>query len=436
VVDHEGRQLVFILSTPRAGSTLLAALLGSHSQVLCPPEPWLLLSLSAIRTNDSDSLITSHYDHELARKALNELVEKELFCEAANAFALTIYNSLLDRAGKQVFVDKTPRYYHILPWLEALFPLARKIWIKRNPLDVVASRKDRGFTIEESVGDVLSPYSFDTTIGFALLASYFEMVSPTKHILHYEDLVQDAVPTIKAICEFLELPFEEHMLAYGANQVLMKMYADATMGDEKILEHMGPHTHSVGRWRDMLTPQEISQVVHTLGRDLFVRLGYRDILEEAAERAGVNPDDIDEKGKLGKLFQQYASYVDKELSIAKGIQHTRITRQNAHLQERNDHLQERNDHLQERNDHLQERNAQLQERNAQLQERNAHLQERNAQLEEHNAQLQECNVQLHFQNDELQTKLSQQLAELSQMRNSWIWRITAPFRKVPEVLKR
>jgi hypothetical protein len=422
VVAHKGRQLVFILSTPRAGSTLLAALLGNHSQVLCPPEPWLLLSLSAIRTNDNDSLITSRYDHQLARKALNELVEEELFSRAASAFALTIYNSLLDRADKQVFVDKTPRYYHILPWLEALFPLARKIWIKRNPLDVVASRKDRGFTITESVGDVLSPYSFDTTIGFALLASYFEVVSPTKHILHYEDLVRDAVPTIKAICEFLELPFEEHMLDYGANQVLMKMYADATMGDEKILEHMRPHTHSVGRWRDMLTPQEIRQVVHTLGRDLFVRLGYRDILEEAAERAGLNPDDIDEKGKLDKLFQQYASYVDKELSIAKGIQHTRIARQNTHLQERNDRLQERNSQLQERN-------AQLQERNAQLQERNAQLQERNAQLQERNAQLQERNAQLHFQNDELQTNLSQQLAELSQMRNSWIWRITAPFRK-------
>ena len=385
MVDPEGRNLIFILSTPRAGSTLLAALLGNHSWVLCPPEPWLLLSLSAIRTSDNDAVIISHYDHELARKALHELADDELFCQAANAFAVRIYNSLLDQTDKQVFVDKTPRYYHILPWLETLFPLALKIWIKRNPLDVVASRKSRGFTIEESVGDALSPYSFDTTISFALLASYFEADTPTKNTIRYEDLVQDPVTHVKAICEFIGLPFEEDMLDYGTNRDLMTTYANATMGDERILEHGRPHTHSIGRWRDLLTPREIREVVQALGRNLFVRLGYGDLLEEAAARAGLDPAEIDERGKLDRIFEQYASYVDRDLLILKGVQHTRIARQN----------------------------AQLQDRNAQLQDRNAQLQDRNAQL---------------------QAEIDQQLAQLNQIHNSWSWKITAPLRKALELL--
>ena len=406
MVDPEGRNLIFILSTPRAGSTLLAALLGNHSQILCPPEPWLLLSLSAIRTSDNDAVIISQYDHELARKALHELADDELFCQAANTFAVTIYNSLLDQAGKQVFVDKTPRYYHILPWLEALFPLARKIWIKRNPLDVVASRKSRGFTIEESVGDALSPYSFDTTIGFALLASYFEADTPTKNTIRYEDLVQDPVPHVKAICEFIGLPFEENMLDYGANRDLMTTYANAAMGDERLLEHGRPHTHSIGRWRDLLIPREIREVLQTLGRNLFVRLGYGDLIEEAVARAGLNPAEIDEKGKLDRVFEQYASYVDRDLLIPKGVQHTRIARQNAQLQDRNAQLQDRNIQLQARN-------AQLQARNTQLQDRNARLQDRNAQL---------------------QAEIDQQSAQLSQIHNSWSWKITAPLRKALEIL--
>jgi protein-tyrosine sulfotransferase len=399
LIDPEGRNLIFILSTPRAGSTLLAALLGSHSRVLCPPEPWLLLSLNAIRSNDV--VVISHYDHELARKALHELADDELFCQAANAFAATIYNSLLDQADKQVFVDKTPRYYHILPWLETMFPLALKIWIKRNPLDVVASRKSRGFTIEESVGEVVSPYSFDTTISFALLASYFEAGTPTQYAIRYEDLVQDPVTHVKAICEFVGLPFEEGMLDYGANRGLMDTYANATMGDERVLEHVRPHTRSIGRWRDLLTPGEIRKVLQTLGRNLFVRLGYGDLVEEVAARAGLNPAEIDEKGKLDQLFERYNSFVDGGLLVPGGFQYTTVARRNAQLQDRN---------------------AQLQDRNAQLQDRNAQLQDRNAQLQDRNAQL--------------QAEIGQQLAQLSQLRNSWGWKITAPLRKALEILRR
>jgi O-antigen biosynthesis protein len=47
LIRPNGEGLVFLLSTPRAGSTLLAAMLGSHSRIACPPEPWLLLPLLA-----------------------------------------------------------------------------------------------------------------------------------------------------------------------------------------------------------------------------------------------------------------------------------------------------------------------------------------------------------------------------------------------------
>src|SRR6266849_3625716 len=168
MVDPQGRNLIFILSTPRAGSTLLGALLGNHGQTLCPPEPWLLLCLNAMRAQDV--MAVTHYDHELAREAISQLLDDRLFQQAANAFAVTAYNALLVQANKQMFIDKTPRYYHILPFLEALFPCAFKIWIKRNPLDVIASYKAmEDHTVAELLGHIPSPYSFDTTLGFSLL---------------------------------------------------------------------------------------------------------------------------------------------------------------------------------------------------------------------------------------------------------------------------
>ena len=61
--------------------------------------------------------------------------------DAARAYALNIYNRILDDAGRDVLVDKTPRYYLILPFLKQLFPNAKFVWIRRNPLDVAASFK-------------------------------------------------------------------------------------------------------------------------------------------------------------------------------------------------------------------------------------------------------------------------------------------------------
>jgi len=48
--DDQGSNLIFILSLPRSGSTLLQRILGGHSQVHTVAEPWLMLNpLYALR---------------------------------------------------------------------------------------------------------------------------------------------------------------------------------------------------------------------------------------------------------------------------------------------------------------------------------------------------------------------------------------------------
>src|SRR6266487_1377204 len=137
MIDENGKNLVFLLATPRAGSTLVSAILGNHSRVLCPSEPWFLLSLRSLY-NEYNGVV-ARYDQRFADIALHELISEEEFNSAARAFARTVYNTKLDTAQKTVFVDKTPRYYHILPFLEQLFPQSKRFWLKRNPLDVAAS---------------------------------------------------------------------------------------------------------------------------------------------------------------------------------------------------------------------------------------------------------------------------------------------------------
>ncbi|MBI3796452.1 MAG: sulfotransferase [Deltaproteobacteria bacterium] len=333
MIDPEGRNLIFLLSTPRAGSTLLGSVLGNHPQALCPSEPWLLLPLSTLHSNDA--VIISRYDYDSAREAWWQWVNDELYNRATNAFAVTVYNALLAQAGKQIFIDKTPRYYHILPWLDAVFPRALKVWLKRNPLDVIASCKENWqLGIDELTGYVNSPLSFDSTVSFVLLSSYFEESSPTKYIIRYEDLVQNPAVCIEALCKFIALPFEEGIVNYVANTALMQILAEKPLGEKKILEHSRPHASSVGRWREVLTPEELRQILLTLGSDVFVRMGYGDLLREAAARVALDLSEIRDKGRLDYLLELYTTYIEQGLLLSGGIQYTHVARANSLLRVR------------------------------------------------------------------------------------------------------
>ncbi|HSE95988.1 MAG TPA: sulfotransferase [Methylomirabilota bacterium] len=344
MVDADGRGLCFLLSTPRAGSTLLGALLATHRDVHCPPEPWLLLPLKAISSDDV--VLATRYDHDLARLAWRTWTEGGLGDDAVRAFAVTVYNGLLVRAAKRIFVDKTPRYYQILSWLGALFPAAKQVWLRRNPLDVVASYKHTwGISVDQTTGIILSPASFDVTVGLDTFAASFAAPSPRRATLRYEDLVQRPVPELASLCTFLDLPFEPAMLDYGTTPDHLQAHFAHVLGDKKLLHHHRPHAESVNRWRDLLTTDEVRKVVLTLGPDLFDRLGYRDALAEAADRVGMRVADLKERGQLDALRRLYESRVEWGLESPVGPSRAGLASENARLERDLGELRLAHEHL-------------------------------------------------------------------------------------------
>lgn len=273
MISREGDNLAFILTVPRSGSTLLSVLLGGHSAVLCPPEPWFLLKLATLA---EPVHAAGAFNEEMAGIATREFLPASVLHDAARTFATTAYNAHLAAEGKRVFVDKTPRYFHILPFLDAVFPRARKIWLQRDPLDVAASVKtSAGVGVAHMTGKPVRPVSLDFAKGFAALAVYFDAPSPLKFELQYEALAQAPAEHVEQVCAFLGLPPEcESMLAFGDNADLMARHADAAMGDRKILETAAPHTESIGKWREALSPEETAQLLRVLGVEIFQRMGY------------------------------------------------------------------------------------------------------------------------------------------------------------------
>ena len=300
-VSPTGANLVFLLSTPRSGSTLLGAMLANHSAVYCPNEPWLLLNLYGLF--DGKPHATGSPNENLATVALRELLSEKQFSHAARAFALSVYNQKLQQQRKQIFVDKTPRYYQVLSFLDQLFPDAKKIWLVRNPFDVAASYAATWqVPVAELVGESLSPNSLDLTIGLRNYARYFRGQKNTFEI-RYEDLVGNAPESLQRLCAFLDVPYEPGLEDYDRADGFSAM-KEQLMGDKNIFSHSRPHTQSVDKWKRHFTPEDLQRLVNVIGERALKRMGYGDTVAELKARGCIFPTEDEVEDALFALEQK------------------------------------------------------------------------------------------------------------------------------------
>src|SRR5690606_28366886 len=87
-------------------------------------------------------LIKAEYDFNLAADAISDYLKEN---KGKKLFKQLIYDSLIKLYGllyqenTRYVLDKTPRYYELLSHIPKLFPQARIIILKRNPLAVLNS---------------------------------------------------------------------------------------------------------------------------------------------------------------------------------------------------------------------------------------------------------------------------------------------------------
>jgi hypothetical protein len=204
---------------------------------------------------------------------MKDFLTHEQFTQASREFAFSAYQSSLAEAGKAFFIDKTPRYFHILPWIDELFPLSGKIWLKRNPLDVAASYLTTwGDTPEQLTGDPLVPGSYDLTIGLRQLADYVDKRGDVLEV-RYEDIALNPVPIVEQVCAHLKVSYQPGMVEYEKSGDFLERQRRA-LGDRKLYNHSSPHSGSIGRWEKVLDPAGVQRLVDFLGAGIFERMGY------------------------------------------------------------------------------------------------------------------------------------------------------------------
>ena len=296
MIDRAGHNLVFLFSTPRAGSTLTSAILANHDEVLCPNEPWFLLGLSSLY--QGGNITYARYEHSGVERALKEFLSESEFAESARAFAVSAYNQRLAAENKRIFVDKTPRYFHIVNFIDALFPAAKKIWLKRNPLDVAASYQSSWqVSVEQLFNPQFGPMALDIPLGLRNLSSFFRGQPNTLEI-RYEDLVASPVTITQQLCDFLGITYRPGMEIYGDDASAVEKRKSKSMGDTKVFADVQPHNRSIGQWEKVLTRDQVQKVLCCLGKRFFARMGYADMIPALLANGFYFPDDQTVDGHL------------------------------------------------------------------------------------------------------------------------------------------
>ena len=131
---------IVILASPRSGSTLFQRILGMHPSLSGPPETNVL--------NGTGRFLREHVVSSgfgvgvVSGMAFAGMSEDELHRRAAD-FALGLLASLRQKAGKPLWVEKSPNDMFHVPVIARLCgDRVRYVWLVRHPLDVVCSIKE------------------------------------------------------------------------------------------------------------------------------------------------------------------------------------------------------------------------------------------------------------------------------------------------------
>ena len=231
-ISNSKEKPIFIIGTPRSGTSLVEQILSSHRDVFGAGElHWFPEKSSELQQYLKTSTPYPQCLNELAKKSINKLASEY------SKYTQSLAN------GECRVVDKMPGNFLHLGFIHILFPNAKIIHCRRDPRDSCISM----FCTQFPAG---VPYSYDL---YKLGAFYSQYERTMEHWhqtlpddmmieIEYEELIQNQAAESRRLLDFLELEWHDDCISFYKQKRVVH-----TASDTQVTKPL--YSTSIGRWK-------------------------------------------------------------------------------------------------------------------------------------------------------------------------------------------
>ena len=263
-------QPIFIFSLPRSGSTLLQKILTTHSEIETTAEPWILLPYIYAQ---KDTGIQAIYDQHLCSEAITDFIQQlpqreDDYLYELREFILRLYSKQISNKNTIYFIDKTPRYYYIIPEIIKTFPDAKFIFLFRNPLSIISS------IISSWTNNTFNIYKFkeDFDYGFKTLVRNYHRFKNKSIMLYYEDLILNPDVDLQKIFDYLNLEYNKEVI-----EQFNEINFEGSKGDKNRKGYQYISSQNLKKWKNTFNSKfrkaYAKKYLHKINKELN-EIGY------------------------------------------------------------------------------------------------------------------------------------------------------------------
>jgi Sulfotransferase family len=275
---------VFIVGAPRSGTTLLRRLVDAHPDIAITREThWITKVLEGDDAFSPDAPVTPELldrvraHPKFTRMNVDDSELDRLVLRGAPVSYAELVTRIFDlygeAHGKRLVGDKVPDYVRHLPLLHRLWPTAKFVHLIRDGRDVCLSVLDW-----QREGREVTRFSAWKEDPVSVTALWWErrvrlgredggaLGRGLYHELRYERLVADPAGESKSLCEFLGVPYDDHMLRFHEG----RERDDPGLSAKKAWR---PVTAGLRDWRTEMEEEDLERFEAAAG-ELLDQLGY------------------------------------------------------------------------------------------------------------------------------------------------------------------
>lgn len=231
VAKSRGKRPIFIVGMPRSGTSLTEQIMAAHSNVYAAGELDTLFNIS------------SQMKQDLGGEVAYPLYVKKLNQNNLDDMADVYLNKLNDLSASEEYVtDKMPHNFYLVGLIQLLFPDARVIHCKRDPMDTCLSIYFQDFSDVHSYAKNLFDIGTHYHQYQRLMEHWKQVLTIPILDINYEELVSDQEAVTRRILDFCELDWEENCMQFHK----VKRTIDTASFDQV---RQPLYTKSVQRWK-------------------------------------------------------------------------------------------------------------------------------------------------------------------------------------------